>query len=196
MQEPPGLEIEQWVAVELQRQPSVAAVELTRAAQQAAFSDDRVRQLLRGGRSTVLGVSQLTDEKSMDEATTVLLAYNYEAQRAVRVRLIGGIESLRVKEVEEIYEQPSLSDAEIEEAIALARFADGVAPNLTGDDEANALLASSVERGDRYYGRRLIVVVFGRVDERLPRVRVLVDLSSREVLGVDVQSQSLEEEDR
>jgi hypothetical protein len=196
MPEPPGPEIERWERVELEIRPLRAGAELTATAQAAAFANDRVRQLVRGGRSIVLGASQLTDGKGVDQPVTVLLAYDYETQRAIRVRLTGEGESQRVEAVEETSDQPSPSDGEIEEAITLARYAEGVVPHLTSDDKANALLASSVEPGDRYYGRRLIVVVFGPPDQRLPRVRALVDLSSRQVLGVDIQEDSGEEADR
>jgi hypothetical protein len=135
MPEPPVAEIERWERVELEIRPLRAAAELTATARAAAFANDRVRQLLRGGRFAVLGASQLTDWKEVDQPVTVMLAYDYETQRAIRVRLTGEGESQRVEAVEETSDQPSPSDDEIEEAITLARYAEGVAPHLTSDDK-------------------------------------------------------------
>ena len=82
-------------------------------------------------------------------------------------------------------------DEEIERAIRLARERAGA--HLDDGWTANALLASGVGVGERYYGQRRLVVVFGPADERLPRVRALVDLARNEVVGVDVHDE-LEED--
>jgi hypothetical protein len=193
----PGGEIGDWEPVASEERPLAATADLTTAARDAALADDRVRGLLGGERTTVLGASQLLDEKGDEREdgdttpTTVLIAYDYDRARAIEIRLRGQCDAMRVEEVTESDHQPSPSDEEIERAIRLARERAGA--HLDDGWTANALLASGVGVGDRYHGQRRLVVVFGPADERLPRVRALVDLARDEVVGVDVRDE-LEED--
>lgn len=59
-----------------------------------------------------------------------------------------------------------------------------MARSLEEGFEAHALLVSDVEQGDENHGRRRFSVVFGPADERLPRIQVIVDLVTQDVVGV------------
>lgn len=191
---PPGGEIEQWEAVESERRPAAPAEELMEVARRALLAHDQARAVVEGARTIVMGASQLVDDKEYEQRprTTVVL-YNYEQGKATEVVLGEEAGEPRVESVEPTDWQPSLSDQETERAITLAREADRVAPHLSEEWVANALLTSDVSPGDQYYGQRRVVVVFGPPEERLPRVRVLVDLATDAVLGMDVHSDALEE---
>jgi hypothetical protein len=169
---------------------------LIEVARRALLAHDQARAVVEGPRTAVLGASQLVDDKEYEQRPrTVVVLYDYEQGNAIEV-VVGeeaGAGEPRVESVEPTDRQPSLSDQEIERAITLAREADRVAPHLSEEWVANALLTSDVSPGDQYYGQRRVVVVFGPAEERLPRVRVLVDLATNAVLGMDVRSDTLEE---
>jgi hypothetical protein len=194
--EPPDSGIEGWELVDTERVALPSATEVVQVTREVALADDRVRRLVADKRYVVLGASRLSDDKERESPTSVLLMYNYTDEQTYRVWLSDEDGDLRVRDVEEIDEQPQASDEEIERAIGIAREADSVRRHLGEGFEANALLASAVEPGDRHYGRRRIVVGFGPADERLPRVRVLVDLSAEKVLAVDASGDELEEGQR
>jgi hypothetical protein len=191
---PPGGEIGQWEAVESERRALAPAEELMEVARRALLAHDQARAVVEGPRTIVLGASQLVDDKENEQRPrTMVVLYDYEQGQAVEVIVGEEAGESRVESVEPTDRQPSLSDEETERAITLAREADRVAPHLSEEWVANALLTSDVSPGDQYYGQRRVVVVFGPPDERLPRVRVLVDLQTDAVLGMDVHSDTLDE---
>jgi hypothetical protein len=151
-------------------------------AQDRARSDERVREYLAGHRHAFLGAS-LLDVKEAGR-TVVVLVYDYERNTALEITLAGEGEAFEVVGVEDVRYQPPPSDEEIQRATELARSDERVAGHLSDDLESTAILVSDVEQGDRHYGFRRIEIGFGRPDERLPRVRALVDLSEERVLGV------------
>lgn len=192
MPPPPGAEITDYEIVAGERTTLRSEESYLVRARDAAMQDEKARAVLSGEPVVVLGAAELVDQKSREYTPTVLIAYDYAIARSYEIALDSDGETLRVSDVRESDTQPSPSDAEIERAIGLAR---GQADQyLERDWTANALLASGVSPGDRYFGRRLLVVVFGPADERLPRVRCLVDLSSGDVLGMDVHAPTGEEE--
>jgi hypothetical protein len=160
---------------------------LLRAAREVALADERVQTVLGDRRFVVIGVSRRVDDKERREPVSVLLAYRYDDGRSVEVTLVGEeAEDVRVSDVQEVDYQPPPADDELERAIALARGARGVPEQLANGWEAAAILASDVARGDLHYGRRRFVVGFGPADERLPRIRALVDIGTERVVRVDV----------
>jgi hypothetical protein len=194
--DPPETTIEGFELVESQPVALPAVTELVDTAREAAFADDRVRNLMTDKRYRVLGASQLVDDKERETPTSLLLLYSYTDEQTYRVWLAGEGGDLRVQDVEEVDQQPPASDEELDHAIEIARGAGDVAPHLADGYEATALLTSSVEPGDQHYGHRRVVVGFGPPEERLPRVRVLVALATEEVLAVDTSSDRLQEGQR
>ncbi|MFJ8635312.1 hypothetical protein [Streptomyces sp. NPDC093568] len=156
--------------------------ELTWRIAPLALADDRVRRVLEGKRHAVLGATTLLDDKRRGAARTLLFLYDYSDNHAYEVSLSGPIETLKVAEVRRLEGQPPLSDEEIEHALRIARADVRVAGQLRDGDIGFVLLTSDVEPGDRHYGRRRAYVGFGPADERLPRVRAIVDLGDESVV--------------
>jgi hypothetical protein len=183
----PGPDIESDAEpVDVERAGDREQEELLSLAQKAALADERVQRLLGEGRHSVIGVSLRADDKERHEPPrAVLVAYRYDEEQAVEVWLdVGGRGDVSVADVVEVDYQPPPSDEEIERAVEIARGGRGVAERLEDDFEATAILASDVEPGDRHHGRRRFAVGFGPPDERMPRVRALVDLGADAVLAV------------
>lgn len=178
--------------VEGERHDLAAHDRLLAAAREVALADERVRLALGDRRFALIGASRRLDDKERREPVTVVVAYRYEDARAVEVWLTGEADDLRVAEVQEVDYQPPPADDELRRAIELARGARGVAEQMADGWEATAILASDVEPGDRHYGSRRFIVGFGPADERMPRVRALVDLGVERVLAVET---SLDDEE-
>ncbi len=155
------------------REPDILAVLL---------ADERVRGALRGHRYAYLGAGPVDDHKGAEAQVRALL-YDYTAGRPLEITLRGDGPS--VAAVGEGTGQPALSGAEAERAVALARAHPGVAGRLGPGDVPMVLLTSDVGEGDRHHGRRRAYVGFGPPDERLPRVRVIVDLGEERVVETD-----------
>jgi hypothetical protein len=185
MPAPSTPEITDWEVVRTARDTAPSNAPLLGRAMDIAMRDERAGSLLQGERVVVLGVARLLDRKS-EAPATVLVAYDYERARSIEIELSGGDEAMRVAEVVESDHQPSPSDEEIDRAVRIAR--ERVGNLLEPDWTVNALLTSSVSAGDRHFGQRMIVVVFGPADERLPRVRCLVDLGRDEAVGLHVRA--------
>jgi hypothetical protein len=182
----PGPDVESDAeSVDVERAEDAQREELLHLARKAALADERVQRLLGEGRYSVIGVSLRDDNKERREPPrAVLVAYRYEEERAVEVWLdVGGRGDVTVAEVLEVDYQPPPSEEEIERAIEIARGG-GAAEGLEDDFEATAILASDVEPGDRHHGRRRFAVGFGPPDERMPRIRALVDLGAEAVLAL------------
>jgi hypothetical protein len=162
-----------------------SSVELTRRVVPVAIADERVSRVLNGKRYAMLGASRRVDDKERLPAHTLLAIYNYTDDKAYEVWLGGRGVDLHVLEVFATGEQPSLSDEEIERAVRLARSDQRVAASLPEEFKAMALLTSAVDPGDKHYGRRRAYVGFGPPDERMPRIRAIVDLSTEEVVAVE-----------
>jgi hypothetical protein len=161
--------------------------EVLRQAPEVALGDRRVRERLSAGRYASLGASVLEDIKGEGAALPVhAFFYDYDANVTVQVELAREGRKLVVVGITETDYQPAPSDGELQRAIAIAREDRGLADRLTEDLEPMPILTSAVEQGDRHYRTRRIIVGFGRLDERLPRLQALVDLGSERVLGVGV----------
>jgi hypothetical protein len=165
-------------SVPVEGQPELE--QLRHAAEETALNDERVQRRL-GDRYEVIGVS-LIEAKAARSFTPLLVIYNYDENTTVEVSLTGGSD-MEVIDVATTNNQPAPTDKEIERAIRLARDDHRIAGSLADEFEAVASLASAVDTGDRYQGRRCFAVGFGPADERLPRVRALVDLTRERVLG-------------
>ncbi|MFI1252273.1 hypothetical protein ACH4U6_00505 [Streptomyces netropsis] len=145
-------------------------------------ADDRVRAALDGRRYALLGASALTDDKDPATPAILVLAHDYTGGRTLEITLDDGAPPTVVG-MAESSAQPGLSDAEIERAVTLARAHPEVARRATADCVPMVLLTSDVAEGDEHHGHRRAYVGFGPPDERLPRVRVVVDLGEERVLG-------------
>lgn len=159
-----------------------------RLAREVAFADDRLRDLLGDERHVVIGVSRRVDDKDRRDAATVVVVYAYERARPIEAWLAGEEDELQVTEVIEADYQPAPADDEVARAIELARSHGRIGEALAEDFEATAILTSAVDAGDLHHGTRRFVVGFGPADERLPRIRALVDLGTEEVLAVSTTS--------
>ncbi|RLU77117.1 hypothetical protein CTZ27_38240 [Streptomyces griseocarneus] len=144
-------------------------------------ADDRVRAALDGRRHVVLGASAL-DDKERAVRAIVVLVHDHTGHRTLEITLDDG-EPAVVTGVTESGAQPGLCPAEIERAVEIAGAHPRVVRRRTADSVPMVLLTSDVEEGDEHYGHRRAYVGFGPPDERLPRVRVIVDLGEERVLG-------------
>jgi hypothetical protein len=156
--------------------------QMRRSAEEAALNDERVQQHLRNRRYEVIGLSLTEKTKRSASLTPVLIIYVYDDNTTLEVTLDGD-DATEVKDVVVADYQPAPTDAEIERAVRITRGHRGVADNLHEGFEEMAILASAVDPGDQFHGRRCFAVGFGPADERLPRIRALVDLSRERVLG-------------
>lgn len=184
----------EWPGPPLEGEPEVFEVEVSEElgellgrAQALAERDERVREHFGGRRHEWVGASAL-DPKGRRPASVLVVAFDYERNVAVEVELHGEGDALRVTDVNEAAYHPAPSDGEIERAIGLAREDRRVAGHLAEELEASGLLVSDVEQGDRHYGTRRIEIDFCDPEERLPRVRAIVDLARERVLGVQVDT--------
>ncbi len=183
-----------WPGPPLEHEPEVFEVEVSEQlgellirAQALVEGDERVREHFGGRRHVWVGASAL-DPKGERRASALVVAFDYERNVAVEVEVHGEGDALSVIDVNEAAYHPAPSDEEIERATGLAREDRRVAGHLAEELEASALLVSDVEQGDRHYGTRRIEIDFCDPEERLPRVRALVDLAQERVLGVHVDS--------
>jgi hypothetical protein len=177
--------------VDVERGDEREREEMLRIARETALADERVQRLLGEGRHSVIGVSLRTDDKERREPLrAVLLAYRYDEEQALEVWLdVGDGGDITVADLVEVDYQPPPSDEELERAIEIARRGRGVRERLEDGFEATAILTSDVEPGDRHHGRRRFAVGFGPPDERMPRIRVLVDLGAETVLAAHVSDE-------
>jgi hypothetical protein len=184
MPEYAGVEPDEVEAFESDRTSLGPSEQLIAAASDVALADERLRQRLEGHRHRTLGVS-LRDSGKEDEAEAVVLViWDYDGRVSLEVEMTGSEAELRVTDIRADDQQPAPSDEEIALAISIARADERVLRELEEDFESMAILASSVEPGDRHYGERRLDVGFGPSDERMPRVRALVDLGQERVLAV------------
>jgi hypothetical protein len=184
----------EWPGPPLEHEPEVFEAEVSEEfgallsrAQALVEGDERVREHFGERRYEWLGASVL-DPKGEHPASVLVVAFDYERNVAVEVELHGEGDALRVIDVNEAAYHPAPSDGEVDRAIGLAREDRRVAGHLAEELEASALLVSDVEQGDRHYGTRRIEIDFCDPEERLPRVRAIVDLARERVLGVHVDS--------
>ena len=184
----------EWPGPPLEHEPEVFEAEVSEQsgellarAQALVEGDERVQKHFAGRRYAWLGACAL-DSKDEGSASALVVAFDYERNVAVEVEVHGEGGALRVSEVNEAAYHPAPSDEEVERAIGLAREDRRVAGHLEGELEASGLLVSDVEQGDRHHGTRRIEIDFCEPEERLPRVRAIVDLSNERVLGVQVDS--------
>ncbi|MFF4739398.1 hypothetical protein ACFY2W_26470 [Streptomyces sp. NPDC001262] len=168
------------VAWERTRHPSSA--ELLARTTPVLLADGRVRAALDGRRYVVLGASALSDDKDRTVPAILVLVHDYTGRRTLEITLADA-EPPVVVGVTESRAQPGLSPAETERAVELARTHPEVVRRRTADSVPMVLLTSDVEEGDEHHGHRRAYVGFGPPGERLPRVRVIVDLGEERVLG-------------
>ncbi|MFI9719447.1 hypothetical protein ACIHFE_07280 [Streptomyces sp. NPDC052396] len=148
------------------------------------LADERVRGALQGHRYAFLGASTTDDGKGGAAPAGILaLLYDYTAGHALEVTVHRA--ELTVTAIAAGAGQPALSTVETERAVALARAHPATAPRLAAGFVPMVLLTSDVGEGDRHHGRRRAYVGFGPPGERLPRVRVIVDLGEERVVETD-----------
>jgi hypothetical protein len=178
-----GLDVDDVEPLDVEVGEGLAGADLVQRVRGVAFRDERVGELLGDKRHVVIGV-RAVEEKEEGAVRFVLVGYIYDDAAAYEVHLGGERDRLEVVDVRREAYHPAPADEEIEEAIRLARADERVARSLEDGFEAHALLVSDVEQGDEHQGSRRFSVVFGPADERLPRVHVVVDLGSEEIVGV------------
>ncbi len=182
--EPPEAQIERSEPFESEPIDIAVSDELVRQCQEVALQNRQVAPLLGGKRYVIIGVSALLDDKEDRADRFRLVAYNYTDNATVEVELTGALGEFRVADIAESDIQPPPNDEEVETAIRLARDDPRVGDHLDKGFEATTILASGVDYGDYHYGSRQLNVGFGFPDERMPRIRALVDLTRERVLGV------------
>jgi hypothetical protein len=166
--------------------------DLAARALEAARDDERVREHLGDGRHEWLGAS-VREDKEREAPLALAVAFDYDRNVAVEVVLEGTGESLRVASVGDAGYHPPPSEGEVRRATELARGDRRVSGRLSEDLESTAILVSDVEQGDRHHGARRIEIGFSHPEERLPRIRALVDLTEERVLGVHADDGPREE---
>ena len=157
--------------------------QLEASALEVAHTDERFRELVADRSHTVIGVSRL-DRKRRKTRELLLVAYCHEDGLTYETRLREGSDGLRVRSVRASTHHPAPSDAEVEQALALASGHRMVRDRLDEGHDGHVLLVSDVEPGDENHGRRRFSVVFGPADERLPRIHAVVDLGSERLMWV------------
>ena len=197
--DPPLRGMPEWPGPRLEAEPEPFEVEsrdpfgdLPARALETAREDDRVLEHLGGHRHEWLGAS-VGEDKESERRSALVVVFDYERNVAVEVRLEDGDGGLRVESVDDAAYHPAPSDEEVRRATELARGDRRVAAQLSDDLESTAILVSDVEQGDRHHGARRIEIGFGRADERLPRIRALVDLTEERVLGVHADDRHADE---
>lgn len=159
---------------------------LEAAALEAAQTDERFRELVADRAHTLIGVSRL-DRKRAKPRELVLVAYCHDDGLSYETRLREEGDGLRVRSVRASSHHPAPSDAEVEQALALASGHRLVRDRLDEGYDGHVLCVSDVEPGDENHGRRRFSVVFGPADERLPRIHAVVDLGSERLLWVHTE---------
>jgi hypothetical protein len=178
-----GLDVDDLEPLDIEIREGLVGADLVRTARHVAFRDERVRELLAGKRHVVIGL-RAVDAKDEGGSLFVLVGYSYDDATAYEVHLSGEGDRLDVVDVLLAQYHPAPADEELEAAIRLARADDRVIRSLEERFEAHALLVSDVAQGDEHHGSRRFSVVFGSRDERLPRVHVVADLVTEQVVGV------------
>ena len=196
---PPLRGMPDWPGPPLDKEPETFEPELTERyadlaarALEAAQSDERVREHLGDRRHEWLGAS-VREDKEREVPLALAVAFDYDRNVAVEVVLEGTAESLRVASVEDAAYHPPPSDGEVRRATEMARADRRVTGRISDDLESTAILVSDVEQGDRHHGTRRIEIGFSHPEERLPRIRALVDLTEDRVLGVHADDRPRDE---
>ena len=131
-----------------------------------------------GERYVNIGISKIEQRKESD--SYLLVAYNYQSNRAVEVSFDC---KLNLKKVEEANYQPAPTNEEIRRAVALARNDERIRPYLSEEMTGGGILTHILDREDPNCGTRLLDVRIGYDDERLPIVRALVNLGEDRVVA-------------
>ncbi|GAA3623800.1 hypothetical protein GCM10022419_131830 [Nonomuraea rosea] len=173
--------IDEWEPFGSERKELPTSNELVQRLRATVFGDERLRRLLEGKRHVVIGAALRHDDKR-PSAHGIVSIYNYSDDVSYEVRFDH---ELRLLEVVESVEQPPLAEEEIARATEIARSDERVARRLRPEYQAFVLLVSAVEHGDEHYRQRRAYVGFGPEDERMPAVRVIVDLGTKRVVGRD-----------
>ncbi|MFL5909596.1 MAG: hypothetical protein ACJ768_03355 [Gaiellaceae bacterium] len=197
--DPPLRGMPEWPGPPLDAEPEPFEVqsrdpfgELPARALETAREDDRVLEHLSERRHAWLGAGVL-ENKEGEGRSVVVVIFDYERNVAVEVGLEEADGGLRVVSVDDVAYHPAPSDEEIRRATEMARGDRRVVAQLSDELESTAILVSDVEQGDRHHGARRIEIGFGRADERLPRIRALVDLTEERVVGVHADDRHADE---
>ncbi len=177
----PGLgPVDAWERYESHATEYRLTEKLAEQAQTLSFEDDRVQELLHGDRYVAIGASLLDNRDRPDAGDLLYVFYNYASNAAIEVYIDSA--TMRVINVVQAQYQPAPTQAELDEAIALARKDRRIAEWVTEDLEPAAILVSPVDPDDPYFMHRQFEVQFGCRDERLAQCMALVDLSTGSVL--------------
>lgn len=150
-----------------------AAQEILKRA--AGFTKTRAR--LNRSRTALIGVSRRGEIAKGERRTYVIVAYDYAENVALEITLDEHHEFIGLSE--ERY-QPPLIQAEIDRAVEMARADARLA------DRVDGLVAMAIPYAgadNEWRERRVIEVLFGCREDRLPRYRARVDLGSESVLS-------------
>jgi hypothetical protein len=145
----------------------------------AAEADVGVRKLL-GSHFTYIRLDQAELPKGQEVADAYeadVIFFNYEALKAVKVRMKNGV----VVDADFSTEWPNEGKEEIDEAVRIARRAPQLAGKIA-DLEAGAMVAVPVTGTEAWIGRRVLDVKFFTPVTTVTYFYALVDMSSKTVI--------------
>jgi len=137
-----------------------------------------VRQRLAGAQWELIGASRRSGK---DEARQVVVVI-YDYGRDTAIEVTADEEGSDILSVSDFAYQPPLTHLEIERAVGLAHADERIAHHDLTDLVTNAIPLDPPAQGEPGAGHRVLEVLFGCANERLPRYRAIVDLSDRRVL--------------
>jgi hypothetical protein len=175
----PGPPVELFESVERGESDHYLAADVVERARALAVTDENVQRRLAGKRHAAIGVT-LRDEKD-SEPVAVAVFYVYDDRTTIEATLDR--DGAKVLSVEEADYQPPPVQEEITEAIDLARR-DQRLREVSNELEGTAILVSPSDPTHEHFGHRQFDVRFGCIDERLPRLAALVDLTTQTVVRV------------
>ncbi|MEU2042754.1 hypothetical protein [Nocardia niwae] len=154
--------------------------ESNRQAVSIALASERVTRKLEGKRYQVLEVGT----RSLDHDTEypLVIIYNYTDDFVVEA--VVDLVRRTVREVEAKRSLPTLAAAEQSEALDMVREDGRLSEAGIDLGTGDGLIVEEVNFRDPRYGHRLVDLRFGPPNLYLPTAFAIVDLSSREVVGV------------
>jgi len=141
---------------------------------------DVFRKRLAHTRWSLIGAVQRGERSKGEPIRHLLVAYDYTNDVAVEFTVDEGND--RVLEMSESAYQPPITEAEVDRAFELARADRRLADVDTDDLVPMSIPLDSPLTGERA-NHRMLEVLFGCEDERLPRYRAVVDLSAEQVVS-------------
>jgi hypothetical protein len=155
--------------------------QITRETQHIALSNEKVKGLLTGSRYNSLGATLSAAKCEEEQPTLKHLFYNYDNNSVVEATV--DIERHTIIDVEQVKYQPPATPEEIGQAIEIAHSDQRVAKRVKDENLEGDGMLITLKEDDPLAGHRLIEIMFGEPLNRLPTLRVLVDMSTNEVIS-------------